>query len=441
MTPEPPPVEVVVRSTSGEAPGRVDGRSIAWWRASTREALGLPAGPSVGTGHQSECWHPGILAKHLWAADAAASEGGSTLHLVVDQDGFDGMLVEWPVRHGDGMWSVRGHRYASDGGQAAACRCPAARPRAVDAGEGALPSVTAGLAAISDALARHATAPDAAMQGAAAMLELARPWIGACTVVAASRILQVGFGRWLLERMLEDPEACARAFNAALARAPRAARPLRLAGDRSELPVWLLGPAGERIRATADDVRAAMESGMPVLPRAFPMSVVARTALTDRFVHGLGGGVYEQATDHWMQTWLGWTPPPHDVVSASLRLDMPVPAEVGGATMPWRRAWCDPELLHAHGAGPSPARRGLLDRIAALPVGDPGRRRAYRDLIEARNAGRVDRAMELESLRQAELVAARSRQSRELAARRTWCFALHPPEAISRLQAALRAAR
>jgi len=278
-------------------------------------------------------------------------------------------------------------------------------------------------------------------RAAAAMLELARPWIGACTVVSASRILQVGFGRWLLERMLADPSACARAFNAALARAPRAARPLRLAGDRSELPVWLLGPAGERIRATADDVRAAMESGTPVLPRAFPMSVVARTALTDRFVHGLGGGVYEQATDHWMQTWLGWTPPPHDVVSASLRLDMPVPAEVGGATMPWRRAWCDPELLHAHGAGPSPARRGLLDRIAALPVGDPGRRRAYRDLIEARNAGRVDRAMELESLRQAELVAARSRQSRELAARRTWCFALHPPEAISRLQAALRAAR
>jgi hypothetical protein len=438
MTQEPPRVEVVVRSASGEAPGRVDGKSVAWWRASTREALGLPSGPCVGTGHQSACWHPGILAKHLWAADAAAREGGSMLHLVVDQDGFDGMLVEWPARASDGMWSVRGHRFAEDGGQTAACRCPSARPRAADAGEGAPPEVAEGLARIAAALDSHVAAPNAAMQGAAAMLELARPWTGMCTTVAASRILQAGFGRWLLDRMIADPAACARAFNAALARAPRAARALRLAGDRSELPVWVLGPTGERMRADAADVRGAIDSGAPVLPRAFPMSVIARTALTDRFVHGLGGGVYEQATDHWMQAWLGWTPPPHDVVSASLRLDMPIPEGAAVAVMPWRRAWCDPELLQARGAGPSPARRHLLDRIAALPVGDPGRRRAYRDLIEARNAGRVARAMELESLRQAELVAARARQSRELAARRTWCFALHPPEAISRLQAALR---
>jgi len=46
----------------------------------------------------------------------------------------------------------------------------------------------------------------------------------------------------------------------------------------------------------------------------------------------------------------------------------------------------------------------------------------------------MHRAGDLESLQALEASAAAARQSRELAARRTWCFALLPPIAIEALR-------
>ena len=434
-----PEVEVVARpAASGAAPERIEGRSIAEWRDEARRRLGLPDGPWFATGHQCECWHPGILAKNLWVQAMADREGGHAAHLVVDQDGFDGMFVEWPVRGDDGWWQVRGHRFGPDGGAAMAMHCPAFAPRHAEPGPGCPADAAAGLAGLHQALQQAAGSSDAAEQATRAMLAVASPVLPTPAVVRASRLLETTLGRRLLERMLEDPEACAAAFNSSLAAAPRAARALRVDGTRSELPVWLAGASGERVRATAPELRAAIDAGRTVLPRAFLMSAIARTALADRFTHGLGGGTYEQVTDRWMRRWLGWAPPGFDVVTATLRLPIEIPNAPPPAATPWRRAWCDPDLIDEGGSGPSASRRRLLEIIAAAPASDPRRRAAYRELVEERNSARLRRSTELESLQAAEVAAGARRLADELRARRTWCFALQPVAAISRLRDAVR---
>ena len=434
-------VEIVVHGAEAHAPAlqSIEGRTISAWREQARATLSLPSGPLFATGHQSECWHAGILAKSLWVQAVARREGAHAVHLVVDQDGFDGMPLEWPFRRPDGWWGVRGHRFAAPAESSAAVACAAFRPRAVEAGEGVEPRVSASVQAIHDALAAHADAPSAAVQGALAMLDLAGTWLMRPTLVRASDLMRTALAQRLLERMLEDPESCARHFNASLRHAPRAARALQVRGADSELPVWLLGPDGTRLRAGSTELRGALARGEAVLPRAFLMSAIARTVLADRFTHGLGGGVYEQATDRWIRAWLGWSPPPHDVVSASLRMDLPMPQEPARSAIPWRRAWCDPDLLESGGTGPSAARRRALELIASIPPRDPRRRAAFRDLVNERNSGRLRRSGELDALRGAEEAAGAARLARELAARRTWCFALLDPQRVTALRDALEA--
>ena len=432
-------VELVVqRGIARGAPvTRIDGRPLDWWRGEARETLGLRDAPVVAAGHQTECWHAGILAKTLWAQALAVREGAQAVHLVVDQDAFDGMPIEWPWRRPDGWWGVRGHRFAT-GGAACGAQVVAFRPRAIECGEGVPASVAQALCQLQAGLERARTgAPDAAMQGAKALLNLAQRWVPEPAIVRATDLMRTALARQLLERMVRDPDACVEAFNAALALAPRAARLLRGRGAHAELPVWLLSSGGERRRGEAHEVADALARGEPVLPRAFLMSAIARTALAERFVHGLGGGVYERVTDAWMQTWVGWTPPPHDVASATVRMDLPMPSREREASMPFRRAWCDPPLLASGGRGPSPQRRRSLEAIAALPHGDTRRREAYRALVAERNEARLRMGGELETLRTAEIEAAAARISRELAARRTWCFMLLEPRRLDALRDAL----
>lgn len=441
MKPVAEGVEVVLHAAEwpGDGATRIEGRPLEQWRSEARETLGLQDRPVIAAGHQSECWHAGILAKSLWAQALARREGAQPVHLVVDQDSFDGMQVEWPWRRPDGWWGVRGHRFAGADPRSAAVRVPAFRPRVVEPGEGTEAGVALALAAMQRALGETVDAGDAAMQGARAMLSLAGAWLRPPATVRASALLSTSLGRRLLERMLDAPQACAERFNDALSAAPRAARPLRVQGSQSELPVWLLGPSGERLRADASAVGEAMRAGRPVLPRAFLMSAIARTALAERFVHGLGGAVYERVTDQWLRAWLGWTPPAHDVASASVRMDLVVPSQPGEATLPFRRAWCDPDLIDAGGTGPSAARRAALEMIAMLPPRDPRRRAAFRELVADRNAARLRRSGELDALMLAEQVAGAARRSRELAARRTWCFALLDPARVTALRDAIEA--
>lgn len=406
----------------GDAPPAVPG-PLGPSLDESRRQLGIPTG-AHGFGHQAGAWHMGILAKQ--AAVVRDAPAGASVHAIVDHDANDDATsVRAPVMR-DGLVDGLLVRWGpSVGGCATAwlpvAKRPAGRDRLDDA-HWALPSTAERLRTFLAALERTADAPSAAVQAAMAnqnVLEAlgARP----CAVtITTSSLMGSAVGHAVVDLMLSDPAACARAFNASLPHAPRAATPLAERGIDSELPLWLKGKGGLRRRATASGVRDARSRGEPILPRAFVASGLLRLLL-DRFVHGTGGGTYERAGDAWWQAWIGVRPGPFTIATATALLPLPSPG--ASTTDLYRRAWTNPEMLDPSGRALE-QRRHLLAAVQHEPAGSAGRRAAFRAMRDHVDALRSRHALELDDLRR-HAPSRAHRRADALAADRTWPALLH----------------
>src|SRR5207244_11160094 len=56
-------------------------------------------------------------------------------------------------------------------------------------------------------------------------------------------------------------------------------------------------------------------------PRALTLTLFARVCLGDFFIHGIGGGKYDEVTDVIIRDYFGLDPPAYQVLSATLHLD------------------------------------------------------------------------------------------------------------------------
>jgi len=84
-----------------------------------------------------------------------------------------------------------------------------------------------------------------------------------------------------------------------------------------EAPFWVRTAVGRRERATAtSDVRS-------LRPRALTLTLFARVCLGDFFIHGIGGGKYDEVTDAIIRDYFGIEPPAYQVLSATLHLPLP----------------------------------------------------------------------------------------------------------------------
>lgn len=436
--------EIIVEHAGplADSSAHIEGRPLSAWRAEARSFLNLPDAPVVAAGHQAQAWHAGIVAKTFWTAALARARDATPVHVVVDQDAFDGFSVEWPALE-DGLWKANGHRFSNAAKNIAALRAPAFYARGIE-NIGATPDfVGAGLARLTAALKSFKDSPNAALQITRALLHDVAHVIQAPRVISASDVMGTSFAQHLLKRMLSAPEACAQSYNLALQLHPRAARLLRVDGSRSELPLWILNESGERVQASADTVRAARANNQLLLPRASLLGVLLRTALADRFTHGIGGKIYEQVSNDWIMRWLGWQPPRFDIVSATLRLPLEMKQHQAMLSQhqhhAFRSAWCDPDLVAATQTGPSARRRQFLDTIAALPRRSPQRKKLFQELIADRQARRGQLASTLTQLQGVEHAHMQARQSLDVAMRRSWCMSLHPPKALQALHAQLSA--
>ncbi len=446
MSDADPGAEVLVRAAGDAAPGATErapllGRTVRAWAERTRAQLGMPAGPVVGAGHQPEWWHPGIVAKFAWADERARRLGASVAWLVVDTDVREPAAVRFPEVHAGRLGATELRFAPPHAVGASPAGQPAFRPRALPDFRAdrapALACVGDGLARIRASLADHAGAKDAVAQVLAAV-RACTPEVGtpACTV-RTSEIMATDLGRALVARAMEDPAACVRAFNRAVAHAPRAARALAEAGPRgAELPFWTPSPEGRRMRVHADDLPRLAADGAPLWPRAFLTGLFARVALFDRFVHGTGGDAYERATDVLAAEWLATPLPAFDVATATLRLPFGAEGAPAGPTpADLRTAWFDPEL---GAGGPGPRKRALLEAVASAPRASAERRaawaRMHRELEAMRSADRA----RFDRLASGAAAARERMREREVRMDRTWAAALHPPEAISRLARAIR---
>ncbi|MHC4793098.1 MAG: hypothetical protein ACYTDE_02240 [Planctomycetota bacterium] len=417
-------------------------------RTATRVALELDADATiVATGHQASIWHPGILAKDLALAGMVDADPAlRPLHLLADHDADEGGLIALPSGSGPDLRRLEWRALPAANGHGSRDRpaAPCGHPPAGDF----LPSVSAGIDAIRAAIDAAADSENAAMQLGTAAMTLAGPWTGAIPRRSMSRLLETPIGTWFLDRLAADPEAAALAHDRAVeahrqgraelrgGRPPRGvARPLAR-GTTLELPLWRATPDGRVPVLAGDPLDPAT-----LRPRALLATAMTRLAACDGFVHGIGGGVYDDAMEGWLRGWLG---PEHAdalapkfVATATCRLPLEGPAfDPEGDPTRLHRLRNDPDL----GRAESTLRPRLLDAIASAPVASEPRRAAFRELRLAIDAARRSNADELAATAAVVRTQAGRRRAMAIAADRAWAFPLHATTDLDRLSSSIRGA-
>lgn len=86
--------------------------------------------------------------------------------------------------------------------------------------------------------------------------------------------------------------------------------------EAGELPFWGPHRHGRRQRATT-----ATDAGL-LRPRALTLTLFCRLFLGDFFIHGIGGGKYDEVTDQIIEQFFEQPPPGYSVLSATLQLPL-----------------------------------------------------------------------------------------------------------------------
>lgn len=360
------------------------------------------ARPLIATGHQTELHHPGVWAKNALLSAAAPRIDADALHLSVDTDEPKHLALRWP----GASWPISDDprlTSAAWSGQLA----PPSREHLELVGE-----------RLGEATARWDFAPMAPTL----LDSLGGPFPAGTTLPqalsAALHDLDARLGLryrsrvvspiWLsapflafVHDVIARLDSFAPHYNEALAeyrrdtgtRTPTRPMPdLFITPDGIEAPFWLddLG-SGRRSRPSVfrveggfalqllDGRQFVFDAGVEALeaasrlgaflsqtrhrlsPRALTLTMFFRLLVVDQFVHGIGGGRYDQVTDRIIAGHFGIDPPAFSVATATLYF----PDAVG------RERVCLPcieqeghRLKHALlGEG----KRRFLDRIDALP--------------------------------------------------------------------------
>lgn len=90
--------------------------------------------------------------------------------------------------------------------------------------------------------------------------------------------------------------------------------------------VWSLpDPERSGYDRLLDELERISQAGVRIRPRALATTMYARVVLSDLFVHGIGGGKYDQLTDAILQSWLNIVPPRFIVATATAQLPVDRP--------------------------------------------------------------------------------------------------------------------
>jgi hypothetical protein len=461
------------------------------------ERLGIPAlrGADVpdlvvATGHQPELYHPGVWAKDFLLQRLADLTGATALDVVVDSDGFETVGIHAPCLEPDARvcrtplatggplgWYARAAlpspeqlREFREGGRLSLATLPVPGPlrdfgRFCDALESAADTAH-NLAELVTAARRHYEA-DAGTD----YLEL-----------PVTSMSQTDSFALFVAHLALDAPAFAAAYNGALAdfrsrTATRsAAQPfpdLVVSPEAVELPFWHLGDARRTVWARSGDRPALMVDGeviceldpdpaqaalaltvarIELAPKALALTLFVRMFVADLFIHGVGGGRYDQVTDQVARTYFGVEAPAFVVASLTIQLPLGIPvvqdSEIEEVAMALNRIEHNPDqMLEAGSLGPGAGsdraallveeKRGLVAAIA-LPGADKksiGARirevnAELAALLEPVRRGLADRAARLEA----------ARDARDAVTDRTYPFCYWEPREIAQsIDAALEA--
>jgi hypothetical protein len=357
--PEPQQILSDVESnqkTLGSNELRIQNVPLAELRREMRSAIGHEdAHPLIVDGHQTELYHAGVWVKSVLGDIAASRLGGNALHIAVDTDAPKHLMLRWL----DGAKLITDDPRVSSVHWSGALKAPS--PVYLEQLKGDL------------AAARFQQPPMIAR-----FLELLPSDVDlASAVMKASRALDAELGLnhdstlasplWqsrpflvFAHHLIARAGVFAAAYNAALAdyrREKKVRTPTRPMPDLAsfeasvELPLWLDElSTGNRIRPSvfaaeggylishasgaefhfdpdADGFAAADRLGqwlannqLRLSPRALALTMFVRLCLADMFIHGIGGGRYDQVTDRVFASFFNIDPPRFCVTTATMYL-------------------------------------------------------------------------------------------------------------------------
>ncbi|MBG81156.1 MAG: hypothetical protein CMJ39_10690 [Phycisphaerae bacterium] len=393
----------------------------------TRRALRLPdTGPVIATGHAPANWHPGILAKFMAMRALAQDTSACPVVVNIDTVPADPGVIEVPWVDADGFPCSSSIKLFETKMDRALGMQPATVPAELGWPPGTFGPQQEAVEKRIESIRNAGGDVSLATQLLRSQIELARKWIGRPNVVQASRLLQTGCGRWLLERMQRDASRCVQAYNAAVSVDPDAGIP-QLDESMGELPLWDVRGEGRRTAR-----RQELDSAS-LLPKALVITAIMRLSGCDLFIHGTGGARYDALMEGWIRQWLGLEVAPFMVVSADACLDLPdveTIARVGQELLAkGRRAYHDPESMEvaAESSSPGPRKRAALESIESAPRGSTARREAYALMHE------TIAELREEPRESASRVADRVREARRTTTRRDWDFIFYPEEVLDHL--------
>ncbi|MDR7481751.1 MAG: hypothetical protein QN203_04495 [Armatimonadota bacterium] len=441
-------------------------------RAGASPAGPADAGPLLATGHQPVLAHPGIWIKVL-AMSRLVPAGGVGLHCVVDSDALDVVAAEVPCV-ADGRL-VRARVVLAEAApdvpaEAMPAPTPAqwraflaeidARIRTV-----AVPAVLAGW---ERTLALPPPPTTAGLAGAVTFvrraLEGPRPYLD----LPVSRLHRSAAFRRFCWAIVQDARHFAEVHNAALAAyrehygVRTTAQPfpdLLIQDGVVEAPFWvvrhgrrrplMVEVATGRLLAEAEPVGLVPQdpdepafAALPIRPRALTLTAFVRLGVADLFIHGIGGGRYDRATDAIARAFFGVAPPPYATVTATLWLPFASGAHPADERRRLHRQLLDLQhnpdrFLPAHDG---PHRALVEEKWALIRRLERGEARTRRERRQATQ--RIREINEILRVQVADRVAAvqdalrrldRLEQDAEATTARTYPFLLFPVEAVDRL--------
>lgn len=366
--------------------------------------------PLLLAGHQPELSHPGVWVKNFALNGLARKLNGIPLNLIVDNDTLKNTSLRFPTfRNGDPI-SVRMESLAFD----------------AFSGEVPYEDRTVKDAELFRTFAERAM-PLYANWGYEPML--AKCWTNANNIGEAFTAmrrqrelawdcdnfeLEVSLLFWceayarFVAHLLLDLPRFAEVYNASIKAYRRAngirsenhpARELECRAEDVEAPFWMtwygqdrrtrfyVRREGNQLRFTTGAHIAAditqfvrewpefSESGTRIAPRALTLTLFARVCLGDFFIHGIGGGKYDEVTDAIIRDYFGIEPPAYQVLSATLHLPLPTFHSTENSLKQAERHVRDlewnPQFHLSAEQRANPEVKTLLDSHAALTASEP----------------------------------------------------------------------
>ena len=237
----------------------------------------------IATGHQPELFHPGVWAKNFAACGLARRLNAIPLNLIVDNDTMKSAHILAPVWDADPA-KVRLEKVPFDD----------------FAGE--LPWEMTKWAA----------------EFSARRIEAERRWGCENRELTVSALSQFTTFRRFASHIVANLPQFRTSYNRAVAEyrtvhgIKSKSHPVPDLGE-DELPFWEFTATG-RIRATPATPPERRR------PRALTLTLFVRLCLADWFIHGIGGGKYDEVTDAILSDFFGLEPPAFQVVTGTLYL-------------------------------------------------------------------------------------------------------------------------